>query len=1167
MTMDKEKSRRLPAQPARSLWSITLKSCSLGLTLWSIAGGAAAQSYFPDRPEASFIRQFERGLVSTQAVAGGAMTRQPRWLADEKLLVIESVCDRDAKEVLLAGLKLRFAGHSSDLPYQALKYRANEEWYGSTFWIGNDWARVGKNWQHPGQDTPSIRCWCAPRDGRITLSGRVYKLHLDGDGIRAMVLHNARELWRAELDGKDTRGSEPKLALDVRQGDKLRFVVDQRGTIFCDTTHWDPVIAYAEGEVFQASKAFSPQQDSAGWSYEMARPPQVPASIPPTIYSLDSQLTWRSWTTEDKTPLNLGSTNSLPLFMISDRPDSGLVLGVDSEDAWQFSSAVTANGVLTISLTANTARTGKPPKLLVGAYDGPPSAGVWLVKRIAARSESLERQMKAAGRRLTESLSHKPDYDLLLLAQFEWLLEDRLTPAAGSYASAATNHLERARRLIAELKHDQPTGFLDSETKRLSELAATTEGRTLSLEDWRSLYLQTRLLKRSIIFQNPLLDFNRLLFAKRVQPSYAHLVGQYFGWRQRPGGGLFVLEHPGVSLAARNILEGQLPPGSYLEPCLSFDASQVVFSYVACTGAPPVSTELPVNEAGPDERYFHIYQANVDGTGLRQLTRGCYDDMMPCNLPDGGIAFVSTRRRGYSRCFGPNFSKRWHSYTLHRMDADGGDLRILSLNDVSEWFPSASNSGEILFARWDYIDRDAVTHQNLWSIRPDGSNPLAVWGNATPKPHCTFQAKSIPGSRKIVFIASAHHSITAGPVCVVDPAVDPNSQSAITRITPGPYPEAESDRIDEYYQSPWPLSEKYFLVAYSRDRLIFEGEHLSNPNPDPALGLYVLDAAGNRELIYRDPACGSTSPIPLRPRPVPPVLTSSLALGESTTGEMLITDIYQGLGEVPRGTIKELRLVQIFPKTTWIANEPAIGVAGEENTRAILGTVPVEADGSARFLAPARKAILFQALDQDGFAYQTMRSTTSVQPGERIGCVGCHEHRMSAPTQTRGVPLAMRRAPSRLEPGELGGRPFGFVEVVQPVLDRHCVRCHGGEKTEGNCNLTGNPDRGFTKSYWALCDAREKAPGAKKAAPNAPPLVPRFPQRNQIQMTPPGGQYGARASGLMRLLAAGHEKVQLSALEQRRLAAWIDCNAVFYGAYGPADQALHLPDERINPPR
>ncbi|MBM4085989.1 MAG: hypothetical protein FJ272_14480, partial [Planctomycetes bacterium] len=325
--------------------------------------------------------------------------------------------------------------------------------------------------------------------------------------------------------------------------------------------------------------------------------------------------------------------------------------------------------------------------------------------------------------------------------------------------------------------------------------------------DRRRLYLHTRLLKRDIALSNPLLSAgggcDKLLFCKRVPTSYSHLVMQYYGWRARPGGGLFALEQPGVSLAARDILRDQLPPGNVLEPRLSYDARRIVFSYVRCPDGPLKPGDLSVNEEGPDEAYYHIYEVNVDGTGLRQLTSGPYDDLMPTYLPDGGIAFCSTRRRGYSRCFGPQFSKRWDSYTVHRMDRDGVNIRPLSFNDVSEWFPAVSNSGHILYARWDYIDRDAVTHQNLWAMRPDGSNPVAVWGNASPKPHCLFQAKPIPGSQKIVFTASAHHSITGGPICILDPTVDSNSLDAVARITPGPFPEAEG-RPTEYYDSPWP---------------------------------------------------------------------------------------------------------------------------------------------------------------------------------------------------------------------------------------------------------------------------------------------------------------------------------------------------------------------------
>jgi hypothetical protein len=742
------------------------------------------------------------------------------------------------------------------------------------------------------------------------------------------------------------------------------------------------------------------------------------------------------------------------------------------------------------------------------------------------------------------------------MIQADWRRQDQIVETAESYAGAARRQLEAARRLLADLQADQGAAFLQEQSRQLAELAPGETGVAESRASW----LKTRRLKRHLALANPLLHFGPLLVCKRVPPSWSHLVAQYYGWRQRPGGGLYVVERPGRSLVVRDILRGQLPPGNILEPRLSYDARRILFSFVPCSADVPDPAKLPVNERGNEERYFHIYEVQIDGTGLRQLTEGPYDDMMPEYLPDGEIVFCSTRRKGYSRCFGPEYSYRWHSYTLHRMGPDGQDIRTLSFNDVSEWFPAVTNSGLILHARWDYIDRDAVTHQNLWALRPDGTNPIAVWGNATPKPHCSFQAKPIPNSNKLVFIASAHHAITAGPVCVLDPTVDATSLAAVQRITPGPFPEAESSDIPEYFESPWPLSEKYFLVAYSAERLRFQGEHPSNPNPDNALGIYLLDAAGNRELLYRDPDISTTNPTPLRPRQRPPILASAASADTEPTGEMIVTDVYQGLGDLPRGSIKELRVIQVLPKTTWLANQPLMGVAGEENGRAILGTVPVEADGSARFAVPAGKPLLFQALDTDGLAYQTMRSLTYVQPGERTACIGCHEHRMSAPPAN--APLALRRPPATIAPGELGGRPFSFVEMVQPVLDRHCVRCHGGEKTEGDVDLTGAPDRGFTRSYRALCFGRTEGPKPTAA------WVPCFPQRNQIQITAPGGALGARGSRLLKLLRdrAGHYEVRLSRDELQRLAAWIDCNAIFYGVYDPNEQAKQLHGEPVAMP-
>jgi len=280
------------------------------------------------------------------------------------------------------------------------------------------------------------------------------------------------------------------------------------------------------------------------------------------------------------------------------------------------------------------------------------------------------------------------------------------------------------------------------------------------------------------------------------------------------------------------------------------------------------------------------------------------------------------------------------------------------------------------------------------------------------------------------------------------------------------------------------------------------------------------------------------------------VLASELPVDPPPTGEMLLTDIYQGLGNLPRGSVKRLRIVQIFPKTTVLANNPHIGIAGEENGRAILGTVPVETDGSARFIVPACKPLLFQALDKDGFACQTMRSVMYLQPGERVSCIGCHENRMTAPAPSGAI--APRRAASRLEPGPLGGRPFSFVEVVQPVLEKHCVKCHGGEKIEGKIDLTAAAAGPWTRSYLSLC--------------RDPKLVPRFAARNQIQVTPVGGVYGALGSGLMKLLRKGHEDVKLDDDELRRLAAWLDLNAIFYGTPNPADHARQLRGQPVAMP-
>ncbi len=1067
--------------------------------------------------------------------------------------------------------------------FQKLHFR-NEKWYDSTFWTGPDWTRVGKNWQHSGNKTASVRRFTCPRKGTLSVTGRVYKLDTTNqkgnDGVIALVLHNGQCVWRAEIDGTDATGTEPNLTRTVQKGDTIRFVIHKRGSISFDTTHWNPTIGYLDGEKkqFRASEQYVKHEYfHSPWSFEMIANEKLDA---PTfqVYQFESDLSMRSGTLEPNQTLPHGKSDTTAFLLATSNGQQGKIVTLTETSDWRLRLTRGAHNLIHLQLVPRDGQTRQ--SIAPAASDDLPSVvsttyeGTWLdgVRALAEQQKSEAPFAETFRRQFSELAKAIPTWepptaDFWALLQQEWQQEDRLAQGDAAYGKAIQSHLERGTKLLTALREEHGETFLKAEAQLWNQLAKQAETPNLAFAQRETLYRQIRLLKRHIALSNPLTDFGPMLFTKRVPSSYSHLVMQYFGWRARPGGGIFVLDRPGHSLECHDLLDGKLDKGNVLEPRLSYDGKKIVFSYVECEDGPLNENQVSLDD--PDERYYHLFEINVDGTGLRQITSGPYDDLMPTYLPDGGLAFSSTRRRGYARCFGTGFGKRWSVYTLHRVETDGSHLRTLSVHDTNEWFPTVSNTGHILYSRWDYIDRDAVTHQNLWASRPDGTNPIAIWGNASLTPHCTFQLQPIPGSNKIVFIASAHHSITAGSLAIVDPSVHDNSQAAITRLTPEiPFPEAESHDIREYYTSPWPLSEQYFLVGYSPFPLVWE----PGANKYNALGLYLFDAFGNRELIYRDPTIGSENPCPLRARPMPPILVDHRQDDGKNRGEMILADIYQGLGDCERGTIKKLRIVQILPKTTPFADKPAVGVAFEENTRAILGTVPVEADGSARFWAPAGKPLLFQALDENGLAYQTMRTITYLQPGERVSCVGCHESRMTTPQRPPHDIMALNRRPSEIDPGDLGGRAWSYVEVVQPVLNRHCVCCHCQEKPEGNLILTGVKRRfngpwrrsgDFSESYVALC-TKTASPESKPNSMNpADFLIPRFRARNRIEITTPGGKNGARGSRLIKLLQEGHHDVKLSTEEMRRLGTWIDLNATFYGVNRPEEQRRQLEGERL----
>ncbi len=697
-------------------------------------------------------------------------------------------------------------------------------------------------------------------------------------------------------------------------------------------------------------------------------------------------------------------------------------------------------------------------------------------------------------------------------------------------------------------------------TKVLQEVGASLgQLEKAPLEARRQAYLRARWTVRELALKNPLLDFDHLLFAKRVPGTYAHMSDQNYGWFSRPGGGVYLLENFKNASPRLRCLTESLPPGSFLQPELSGDGKKVLFAY--CKYYPFVEG-LPnkVDKSKiPEDAFYHLFEINLDGTGLRKLTRGKYDNFEGRYLPNDEIVFLSTRRGqaiqcgkrsaaqsqeeecpdSYVRC-GGGPSRPVAVYTLHAMNAQGGNLRAISAFENFEWTPTVADDGRIFYSRWDYIDRTNHPFMSIWSTWPDGTAPEAVFGNYTANPLAMFEARSIPKSPKLIFTASAHHSHTGGSLVLLDPRRGADGPAAMTRLTPEvPYPESEGYPMT-YFANPWPLSEDHYLAAWSDQQLTSEGQR--GKTPPNALGLYLYDAFGNLTLLYRDPDITSMYPTPVCPRQRPPVLAVRSNAQEENEGRMIVLDVYEGLTKTPRGSIKQLRLVALPPKIQPVMNEPSLGVTREDPGKFVLGTVPVAKDGSAFFRVPAGVGFFVQALDQEGMAVQTMRSATYVQPGQTYSCIGCHEHRHRTPSNP-GRPLATQRQPSRLTPGPEGSWPFDFHILVQPVLDRHCLRCHqpGGEAAASNLTAA--------KAYETLVSY-----GGPKSLRDQ--VIRAHNQGISIE-----GEAGAKTSVLLDLLRKGHQGVKLGRDDLDRLITWMDVCAQKLGSFGP-DQERRLRELR-----
>ncbi len=612
-----------------------------------------------------------------------------------------------------------------------------------------------------------------------------------------------------------------------------------------------------------------------------------------------------------------------------------------------------------------------------------------------------------------------------------------------------------------------------------------------------------------------LFDVDRLVAIRRHEIIASHVYTYHYEGFQA-GGGLYVIDPRDPDAEPLELVA--TPAGQILDADLSYDGRRVLFSW------------RQTADAG-----YHLWTVDVDGTGLAQVTDGPWHDYNGCWLPDGGIAFLSTREAQFAYC--------WHAPVgiVHRMDANGANVRKLSANYLNDFTPYVLEDGRIIYSRWEYVDRPAIPIQSLWTINPDGTGLSGYFGNRVLSPGTFMEARQIPGTTKIVCTMTGHNGPTRGAIGIVDRVHGVNAQAAIENITPDvPLPSIDKGNGNtegsKQYSCPLPLDDARFLVSAQGPLLArtYAGECQSLVLPPPTNGMQWFNAQ------------------PVRPRKRPPAVPARPAEDEDAT--LYVQDIYQGLEpQVPRGGVARIRVVREMQKTVRIDPSlrafgfqfPVISCGATYAGKDVLGEVPVEADGSAYFRVPPNVPLYFMALDAHGRAVQRMRSFTHLMPGESQGCIGCHERRRTVPVSARGK--AFDHPPRELEPPEWGRGGFSYARIVQPVLDEHCVECHGKTAPPKGLDLSGDLTDYFNVSYENL--ARD--PQGPKGSPYVR-WIPTYNGHEQNILRIEPGTWGAPASKLGDIVLSGHpgpdgtKRVALDAAERRRIFAWMDLNVPYY---------------------
>ncbi|TWU32874.1 Protein TolB [Novipirellula artificiosorum] len=761
----------------------------------------------------------------------------------------------------------------------------------------------------------------------------------------------------------------------------------------------------------------------------------------------------------------------------------------------------------------------------------------------------------------------------------DWVMQDFGLQDDKCFCSDSDGTIEAAmvRRVLDELQ-----GSVDPLRRRLREYQQ--QGVSASDPRWKSLYVDACSKRREQRLQIVIAKAPRIVYTRHHNlggSHYAYTEAQSDGQAERnfrPGAALCIVDVDAGLGRVRTLLED--PQGVIRDPDVSHDGQRVLFAWKK-------SDRL-------DD--YHLYEFDLETEHVRQLTFGLgFADYEGIYLPDGNVLLNSTRCVQTVDCWWTEVSN------LYTCDLSGHNLRRISFDQVHTNYPQLLEDGRVIYTRWDYNDRGQVFPQPLFQMNADGTNQTEFYGNNSWFPTTVLHARGIPGTQKLVAVLSGHHSDQRGKLAIIDPSKGTQEAEGVQLIAP--VRETKAVRIDSYgqegdqFQYPFALSETDFLVTYDP---IGSGNHRYNR----PYGVYWMSADGRRELLAWNSELSSNQSVPLQARPPQRIRPNEVDYRKDE-GVYYLKDIYAGPGlkGIPRGTVKRLRVVALEFRAAGIGangNQGPAGGAlvstpvaisnGSWDVKRVLGEANVYEDGSACYRVPARTPVYFQALNEKGHVVQTMRTWSTLQPGEVLSCVGCHESKSEAASSTGGSSSAQLAGPQDLDPFYGPARGFSFNHEIQPILDRHCVRCHNDRQTlwssidptreianadpltlngtsfpsEGNTEtsilafsllsdstIDAQAKRYFSDGYLALTHAvMGTRRGGLAGTPNA--WVNWIDIQSSPVMLPPY-HAGAANSRLFDLLEQGHYEVELTREELEKMACWIDLLVPYCGDYTEAN--------------